>query len=99
MRDHLLHLAVDLLAAPDPGAPPHNPLEPIINRATGWLLGILLAIATFFATVGLVRYVSAGGDPQQVESAKKSFKHSFVGYGLAILVPTIFEIVEYILGA
>jgi hypothetical protein len=98
MKDQFLQLAADLLAAPDPGGPIVNPLKPIIDRATTWLLVILGTIATFFATVGVIRYVMAGGDPQQVESAKKAFKGAFVGYALAVLIPALFQIANYILG-
>jgi TRAP-type C4-dicarboxylate transport system permease small subunit len=73
-------------------------LNTILNNATGWLVGILAAVATLFLTVGGVRYVLAGGDPGEVEKAKGSFKSAGVGYALAALAPLVVAILKGILG-
>ncbi|GAA0925120.1 pilin [Virgisporangium aurantiacum] len=81
-------------AEPDPT----QRLTTILDNATGWLMGILAAIATFFATVGGVRYVMAGGDPGEVEKAKSAFKSAGLGYALAALAPILVAIIKGILG-
>ena len=73
-------------------------LNSILSNATGWLVGILAAVATLFLTVGGVRYVMAGGDPGEVEKAKGSFKSAGLGYALAGLAPLVVEILKGILG-
>jgi hypothetical protein len=73
-------------------------LNSILNNATGWLVGILAAVATLFLTVGGVRYVMAGGDPGEIEKAKGSFKSAGLGYALAGLAPLVVAILKGILG-
>ena len=73
-------------------------LTTIIGNATGWLIGILAAVATLFLTIGGVRYVLAGGDPGEIEKAKGSFRSAILGYALAALAPVVVVIVRGILG-
>jgi Type IV secretion system pilin len=85
-------------AAPDPGATGTDRLNTIIGNATGWLVGILAAVATLFLTIGGVRYVMAGGDPGEIEKAKGALKSAVLGYALAALAPIVVMIVKGILG-
>src|SRR5258705_6666276 len=73
-------------------------LKKILGNATGWLVGILAAIATLFLTVAGVRYMMAGGDPGEVEKAKGALKSAILGYALAALAPVVVLIVTGILG-
>jgi hypothetical protein len=73
-------------------------LNTILGNATGWLVGILAAVATLFLTIGGVRYVMAGGDPAEIEKAKGSLKSAVLGYALATLAPIVVMIVKSILG-
>jgi hypothetical protein len=73
-------------------------LNTILSNATGWLVGILAAVATLFLTIGGVRYVMAGGDPAEIEKAKGSLKSAILGYALAALAPIVVMIVKGILG-
>jgi Type IV secretion system pilin len=73
-------------------------LTTILGNATGWLVGILTAVATLLLTIGGVRYVLAGGDPGEVEKAKSAFKSAVLGYALAALAPVVVAILQGILG-
>jgi hypothetical protein len=73
-------------------------IKTVLDNATGWLMAILATVATFFLTVGGVRYVMAGGDPGEVEKAKGSFKSAGLGYALAALAPIVVGILKGILG-
>jgi hypothetical protein len=73
-------------------------LPDVIKGITGWIIGILAVIATMFLTVGGLRYMSAGGDPSQVEAAKGNFKSALIGYALAVLAPVILGILASIVG-
>lgn len=84
-------------AAPGPD-PDTQKLIDIIDRATGWLVGILVTIATFFATLGGVRRMTAGDDPGEIEKSKGAFKSAFFGYALAGLAPIIVGVAKKILG-
>lgn len=70
----------------------------IIDRATGWLVGVVAAVATLYLTVGGVRYLLAGGDTQQVEGAKRALRGAVLGYVLAGLAPLVVGITKSILG-
>ena len=82
-------------ADPDPGT---AQLTTILNRATGWLVGILATVATLFLTIGGIRHLMAGGDPGEVEKAKGAYKSAAGGYALAILAPIVVAILRGILG-
>ena len=73
-------------------------LNTIISNLTGWIVGILAGIATLFLTVGGLRYLSAGGDPAEVEKAKSALKSAMIGYALAILAPVLLGVVQSIVG-
>ena len=67
-------------------------LSGLISNLTTWIVGILAGVATLFLTIGGLRYLTAGGDPGQVEKAKTALKSAAVGYALAVLAPLIVSI-------
>jgi hypothetical protein len=84
--------------AADPTYLAVNTIPQVLDEATKWLMGILAAVATLFLTIGGVRYVTAGGDPGEVEKAKGAFKSAGVGFALAALAPIVVGILKSILG-
>ncbi|MBN1172223.1 MAG: hypothetical protein JXA67_08605 [Micromonosporaceae bacterium] len=68
-------------------------IEAVVNNIRTWLVGILVAVATLFLTVGGLRYLAAGGDPSEVEKAKLALKSAALGYALAMLAPLFVTIV------
>lgn len=78
-------------------APPRN-LNTVINNIRTWLFGLLVALATLFATVGAIRLLLAGGDPTEVAKAKDTLKNAAYGYGLAVLAPLLVTIVKNFVG-
>lgn len=86
------HMADTPLAAPDTSGIAH-----IIDNLIGWISGILAAIATLYLTIGGVRYLTAGGDPTEVDKAKSALKSALVGYALAILAPVLLTALQSIL--
>jgi hypothetical protein len=75
-----------------------NDLPTVIGNLTGWITGIIAAIATLFLTIGGTRYLMAGGDPSEVERAKGSLKSAGIGYALALLAPILLTILNKALG-
>ena len=73
-------------------------LPTVIANATGWVIGILASVATFFLTLGGARYMAANGDPSEVERAKGALRNAGIGYGLALLAPVFMVIIRQILG-
>jgi hypothetical protein len=74
-------------------------LEQVIDRLRTVLVGLLVALATLFLTVGGLRYLFAGGDPGQVEKAKITLRSAAIGYGLAALAPVLMRLLRYVVGA
>ncbi|MHB8449073.1 MAG: pilin [Mycobacteriales bacterium] len=81
-----------LFAAAAPPAPPT--LAGVIDGLRLWLVGLLATLATFFLTLGGVRYLTAAGDPGQVEKAKTALKSAAIGYALAALAPLLVGVLQ-----
>jgi hypothetical protein len=71
----------------------------VITNLRNWIVGLLTGLATLFLTFGGLRYLMAGGDPGEVEAAKRALKAAATGYGLAILAPVIVTVLQGIVGA
>jgi phosphate uptake regulator len=82
------------LSAEQPGS-----LDAVIDNLRNVIVGLLVALATLFLTVGGVRYILAGGDPGEVEAAKKTLRYAALGYGIAVLAPLLVTILKGIVGA
>ncbi|MFF4602748.1 pilin [Streptomyces sp. NPDC001339] len=70
----------------------------VIKNLRNWVVGILSGLATLFLTFGGLRYLMAGGDPGEVESAKRALKAAAIGYGLAVLAPALVTVLQHIVG-
>jgi len=78
-----------------PAEPPEpNSLEQVVDNLRWWIMGIIAAVATLFLVVGGLRYITAGGDPSQIEQAKGNLKSAMLGYGLAVLAPVFMTILS-----
>ena len=73
-------------------------LDGVIDSLRLWVVGLLAGLATLFLTIGGVRYMTAGGDPGQIERAKSALKSAAIGYGLAALSPVIVAILRSVVG-
>ncbi|WP_338672652.1 pilin [Streptomyces sp. SCSIO 30461] len=71
----------------------------VITNLRNWIVGMLAGLATLSLTFGGLRYLMAGGDPGEVEAAKRALKAAGIGYGLAILAPVIVTVLQGIVGA
>ncbi|MGH9078602.1 MAG: pilin [Acidimicrobiales bacterium] len=87
-----------VLASPASAATSAPTLSGVIDNLRNWLVGILATVATLFLTIGGLRYLTAGGDPGQVEKAKTALKSAAIGYALAILAPLLVSILGSIVG-
>jgi hypothetical protein len=73
-------------------------LDQVIDGIRRWLVGLLAGLATLFLTIGGLRYLTAGGDPGQVERAKSALRSAVVGYVMAALAPVFVRILQSIVG-
>ncbi|NIY69531.1 hypothetical protein SMALB_7655 [Streptomyces malaysiensis] len=70
----------------------------VISNLRDYVVGLLAGLATLFLTFGSVRYLTAGGDPGEIEAAKRALKSAGIGYGLAILAPVVVLVLKQIVG-
>ena len=89
--------APEALAATGVAAPPKD-LNTVIDNIRNWVMGVLVALATLFFTIGAVRFLLAGGDPGEVAKAKDTFKYAAIGYGVAVLAPVLVQILKGFVG-
>ncbi|GAQ58491.1 pilin [Streptomyces acidiscabies] len=71
----------------------------VLTNIRNWIMGIAATLATVFLSIGGLRYMTAGGDPGEVEKAKTAFRGAGWGYGIVVLAPLIVEILKGIVGA
>lgn len=84
-------------AAPALAATPAS-LSAVIDGLRTFLVGLLATLATLFLTVGGIRYLTAGGDPGQVERAKTALRSAAIGYALAALAPVLVAVLHQVVG-
>jgi hypothetical protein len=70
----------------------------VLSNIRNWLMGVLITLATLCLTVGGVRYLIAGGDPGEVEAAKRAIKSAAIGYTLAALAPALVAVLRTLVG-
>lgn len=85
-------------AAADPAVLAVNDLATVINNLQAWIIGLLAAVATLFLVIGFARYMTAGGDPSEIERAKGALKAAAIGYAGALLAPVLMTALKGILG-
>ncbi|WP_218005038.1 pilin [Actinomadura macra] len=73
-------------------------LDEVITNLRNVITGLLVGLATLFATIGGVRYMLAGGDPGEVEAAKKTLRYAAIGYSVAVLAPVLVKLLQSIVG-
>jgi succinate dehydrogenase/fumarate reductase cytochrome b subunit len=95
-----LLVAILVLAAPiaAEAAGPQT-LSGVIDSLRLWVVGLLAGLATLFLTIGGIRYMTAGGDPGQIERAKSALRSAAIGYALAALSPVLVAILQAIVGS
>ncbi|MHB8246993.1 MAG: pilin [Acidimicrobiales bacterium] len=86
--------SVVLWASPAAGAVTAPSLNGVISNLRTWLVGLLVGLATLLLTWGGIRYLTAGGDPVQIDKAKSSLKSAAIGYVLAALAPLIVAMLQ-----
>ncbi|NMO57781.1 hypothetical protein HH310_42295 [Actinoplanes sp. TBRC 11911] len=79
-------------APPEPS--PTARLSAIIANIQGWIVGMLVGVATLFVTYGGARRMSSNGDPTEIEKANSIIRNGLIGYALAFLAPILLALVQ-----
>jgi hypothetical protein len=74
-------------------------VDEVLTNIRNWMLGIAGGVATVFATYGALRYITAAGDPGEVEKARLALRNAAFGYAVMLLAPLIIEVLKSIVGA
>lgn len=75
-----------------------NSFNQVLDNVRIWLSGLFAGVATLFLMVSGARYLSAGGDPVQVERAKHAIRAALAGYALVLLAPVLVGLVRRMIG-
>ena len=70
----------------------------ILDTVANWLFAILLALATVFIILAAFQFLTSGGDPARVGSARQSLLYALVGVAVAFLARGLVVLVRFFLG-
>lgn len=70
----------------------------IIDNLANWLFAILLAVAMVFIILAAFQFLTSGGDPARVTSARQSLMYALVGIAIAFLARGLVFLVRFVLG-
>ncbi len=75
-----------------------NCLPVIFQNLVGTLMGFAGLVAVIFILYAGFKYITAGGDPKQAESARKTLTFAIIGLLVVLLSFFIINIIGYISG-
>jgi amino acid transporter len=73
--------------------PSTNNLGELISKGTTWVLGFVGAIAVLFIIYAGFQYVTAAGNKEQAEAAKKTLTYAVIGIIIIVLAKVIISLV------
>ena len=74
--------------------PPTNSVEEAINNVMNWFFIIVLIIAVMFLLYAGFLFITAGGDPDKVNTARQNVMYAMVGVAVAVLAKGIVALVQ-----
>lgn len=69
----------------------------ILDRLTGFALGLLIALATLFIIYAAYVYLTAAGDPEKVKTANRVILYAAIAIAVGLLSKTLVFIVRQLL--
>ena len=84
-------LAVSLLALPAKGLAQSNNnwanvnVESTLTNIVNWLIKIVLVVAALFIVIAAFTFITAGGDPEKINTARNQVMYALIGVIIAIL--------------
>ncbi|GAB3456070.1 hypothetical protein GCM10027570_37230 [Streptomonospora sediminis] len=71
-------------------------IREVVTRLRNVIVALASAVGTLFLTIAGLRGMLAGGDPSQVEAAKRAMSGAGIGYGVAILATVLMAVLDYV---
>lgn len=65
-----------------------------IELLSRWMLGFLLSMAVIFILVSAWNFLSAGGEKEKIESAKKQLMYTIAAVAIALVAKALVELVK-----
>ncbi len=75
-----------------------NCIPVVFNNLVFWLIGLAGVTAVFFIIFAGIKFLTSGGDPKQVEGARKTLTYAILGLILILLAGAIIAIIAQITG-
>ena len=99
----ILALALPLLVNAEERQPTTNITTPekvisLINKAGGWFYSALIALAVIFIIYAAFKFLTAGGDEKNIETAKQQLIYAIVALAVAMLATGIVKVLKQFLG-
>ncbi len=98
-----LALAFPLLVSAEERQPTTSITTPekvidLINKAGGWFYSALIALAVIFIIYAAFKFLTAGGDEKNIETAKQQLIYAIVALAVAMLATGIVKVLKQFLG-
>lgn len=71
-----------------------NKVTDLFNKASGWLLNIIIALSVIMILIGAFNYTVSGGDEKKTQSGKNYIIYASVGLALALLAKAIVSLIQ-----
>lgn len=71
------------------GCPTNIEPEEVISNIVGWVIGISGVVATVFAIMGGIGYITSSGDPAKLKKAKDTIIYALIGLAIVALAQII----------
>jgi hypothetical protein len=71
----------------------------LLGNLLFWLLGLVGLVAVIFVIYGGAKFILSGGDPKQVEGARKTITYALIGLAVVIMAAVIVNLIGTITGA
>ena len=94
----LTFLFAPLVASAQETVPANIDVMVVLERIVNWLFSILLVIAAIYIVKAGITFVTAGGDPGKVETARNDVMYALIGVAVAILSRGLVVLVRTIVG-
>lgn len=90
---------MDWSTCSDSGAPTIACLIPLVHLAINWMLVAAGIMALFMVIYTGIKFINSGGDPKNIEGARKTLTYTILGLLLIFLSFTIINLVGFVTGA
>jgi len=68
----------------------------MLNKIADWIFTIFLAVAVIFIILAAIKFLTSGGDPGKVQSARDSLLYALIGVAVALLAKGLVALVRVI---